>query len=92
LAGGGARILVRPEQIRLEESTNGGVGATVQSYEYYGHDAVVRVRPDAGGLPDLVVRVSGGFPLEPGHRVGLSVRGGVVAWPQEPAEPEIPPE
>jgi iron(III) transport system ATP-binding protein len=58
--GGPARVLVRPEQIMLDESPNGGVAATVQSYEYYGHDAVVRVRPDASGLPDLVVRVSGG--------------------------------
>jgi iron(III) transport system ATP-binding protein len=91
-ARGLARVLVRPEQIRLDESSNGGVAATVQSYEYYGHDAVVRVRPDAADLPDLVVRVSGGVPLEPGRRVGLSVLGGVVAWPQEPAEPHIPPE
>ena len=72
-AGGGrARVMVRPEQIRLDEPANGGVAATVQSYEYYGHDAVVRVRPEADGLPDLVVRVTGGVPLEPGHRVGLS--------------------
>jgi iron(III) transport system ATP-binding protein len=87
--GGSARVMVRPEQIRLEEASNGGVVATVQSYEYYGHDAVVRVRPEGVGLPDLVVRVTGGGPLEPGHRVGLSVLGTVVVWPQEP---EIPPE
>ena len=85
--GGRARVLVRPEQIKLEDPPNGGVGATVQSYEYYGHDAVVRVRPDVGELPDLVVRVTGGVPLEPGHRVGLSVLGGVVVWLGEPGEP-----
>ena len=84
--------MVRPEQIRLEEATNGGVVATVQSYEYYGHDAVVRVRPDGGSLPDLVVRVSGGAPLEPGRRVGLSVLGDVVVWPREPSDGKIPPE
>ena len=84
--------MVRPEQIRLEEPANGGVAATVQSYEYYGHDAVVRVRPEGDGLPDLVVRVTGGAPLEPGHRVGLSVLGAVVVWPQEPSKSEIPPE
>jgi iron(III) transport system ATP-binding protein len=91
-AGGPARVMVRPEQIKLEEPPNGGVVATVQSYEYYGHDAVVRVRADGGGLPDLVVRVTGGVPLEPGRRVGLSVLGAVLVWPQEPAEPENPPE
>ena len=57
---GKAQVLVRPEQIRLEEAADGGVVATVQSYEYYGHDAVVRVRPERTGLPDLVVRVTGG--------------------------------
>jgi iron(III) transport system ATP-binding protein len=86
---GRAQVMVRPEQIRLEEATNGGVVATVQSYEYYGHDAVVRVRPEGTDLPDLVVRVTGGAPLQPGHRVGVSVLGAVVVWPQEPG---IPPE
>ncbi len=90
--GGPARVLVRPEQIRLDESPNGGIVATVQTYEYYGHDAVVRVRPDGGSLPDLVVRVSGGAPLEPGRRVGLSVLGEVVVWPREPSDGRIPPE
>jgi iron(III) transport system ATP-binding protein len=86
---GRAQVMVRPEQIRLEDTPSGGVVATVQSYEYYGHDAVVRVRPEGTDLPDLVVRVTGGAPLEPGRRVGVSVLGAVVVWPQEP---EIPPE
>ena len=47
VGGGPAQVMVRPEQIRLEEPPHGGVVATVQSYEYYGHDAVVRVRPEA---------------------------------------------
>ena len=86
-AGGGrAQVMVRPEQIRLEQPTNGGVAGTVESYEYYGHDAVVRVRPEADGLPNLVVRVTGGVPFEPGHRVGLCVLGAVVVWPWEPEE------
>ncbi|HEY5383697.1 MAG TPA: TOBE domain-containing protein, partial [Acidimicrobiales bacterium] len=87
LPAGRAQVMVRPEQIRLEEATNGGVVATVQSYEYYGHDAVVRVRPEGTGLPDLVVRVTGGAPLQPGHRVGVSVLGAVVVWPQVPEFP-----
>jgi iron(III) transport system ATP-binding protein len=90
--GGRARVMVRPEQIRLDRAVDGELAATVQSYEYYGHDAVVRVRADADGLPELVVRVTGGAPLEPGRRVGLSVLGSVVVWPQEPIEPGKPPE
>ncbi len=87
--GGSARVMVRPEQIVLGEVVAGAMEGTVASYEYFGHDAVVRVRPGSEGLPDLVVRVTGGTPLEPGHRVGLSVVGTVVAWPVEPAEPTI---
>jgi iron(III) transport system ATP-binding protein len=84
--GGPAQVLVRPEQIRLDETPDRGVGATVESYEYFGHDAVVRVRPVPPGLPDLVVRMTGGRPVEPGRRVGLSVEGPVVAWPLDAAE------
>jgi iron(III) transport system ATP-binding protein len=84
--GGRARVLVRPEQIELGEPT-GRMDATVASYEYYGHDAVVRVRPEHEALPDLVVRVTGGSPLEPGRKVGLTVRGPVVAWPLDGSDP-----
>jgi iron(III) transport system ATP-binding protein len=86
--GGPAQVLVRPEQIRLAEAPDGGVEATVESYEYFGHDAVVRVRPASAELPDLVVRVTGGRPVEPGRRVGLSVEGPVVAWPLASVQPE----
>ena len=85
-AGGRARVLVRPEQIELGQPT-GTMDGTVASYEYYGHDAVVRVRPELEALPDLVVRVTGGSPLEPGRRIGLTVRGPVVAWPLDGAGP-----
>jgi iron(III) transport system ATP-binding protein len=84
--GGPARVLVRPEQIELGEP-RGAMDGTVASYEYYGHDAVVRVRPEVDGLPDLVVRVTGGFPMAPGTKVGLSVRGWVVAWPLDGPDP-----
>jgi iron(III) transport system ATP-binding protein len=84
--GGRARVLVRPEQIELGEPT-GQMDGTVASYEYYGHDAVVHVHPELEALPDLVVRVTGGSPLEPGRKVGLTVRGPVRAWPLDGADP-----
>jgi len=87
-----ARVMVRPEQIVLDRGATAGVEGTVASFEYFGHDAVVRVRVATAGLPELVVRVAGGAPLEPGARVGLSVRGPVVAWPVEVAEPAKAPE
>ena len=86
LGAGGPGSWSGPSRSGSSSRSNGGVAATVESYEYYGHDAVVRVRPEADGLPNLVVRVTGGVPLEPGRRVGLSVLGAVVVWPWEPEE------
>jgi iron(III) transport system ATP-binding protein len=82
---GRARVMVRPEQIELGE-VGEGIDGVVASYEYYGHDAVVHIRLERmgvpePGLPELVVRITGGSVLVPGLRVGLSVRGPVVAWP-----------
>jgi iron(III) transport system ATP-binding protein len=85
-AGGGpAHVMIRPEQLHIGEAASPAVPATVESYQYFGHDAVVRVRPELpGGVSSpaqLVVRVTGGRPLAPGGLVGLTVDGPVVAWP-----------
>jgi iron(III) transport system ATP-binding protein len=84
--GGPAHVLIRPEQLVIGEAGAAPVVATVESYQYFGHDAVVRVHPEGAELPELVVRVTGGTPLEAGARVGLSVHGSVVAWPIEEGE------
>ena len=73
--------MVRPEQLLLGDA-DAAVPSVVRSYEYFGHDAVVRVQPDGGDLPELVVRISGGIPLAPGTRVGVRVQGTVVVWPE----------
>jgi iron(III) transport system ATP-binding protein len=83
-AGGSAEVLIRPEQLVIGDAAGAALAGTIESYQYFGHDAVVRVHPDAAGLPDLVVRVTGGTPLVAGARVGLAVQGAVVAWPAEP--------
>jgi iron(III) transport system ATP-binding protein len=79
--GGPAHVMIRPEQLQIVEAGSGPVPATVASYQYFGHDAVVRVVPEVDGLPDLVVRITGGTPLAAGARIGLRVQGPVVAWP-----------
>ncbi len=76
-----AHVMIRPEQLVIGDVDPARLAGTVESYEYYGHDAVARVRPETEHLPDLVVRVTGGTPLVAGARVGLSVQGSVVAWP-----------
>jgi hypothetical protein len=80
--------MVRPEQLLLGGDDATAIPSVVRSYEYFGHDAVVRVQPDDGGLPELVVRITGGSPLAPGTRVGLRVHGSVVVWPMAVAAPE----
>jgi iron(III) transport system ATP-binding protein len=86
-----ARVMVRPEQLFMVPAGDGphddvdgiGVDGVVQSYEYFGHDAVVRVRPYTDTLPLLTVRITGGEPIRPGTKVSLQVRGAVVAWPEK---------
>ncbi len=80
-ADGPAHVMIRPEQLVIGDAGGSALVATVESYEYYGHDAVVRVRPESEELSDLIVRVTGGTPLVTGARIGLTVAGSVVAWP-----------
>jgi iron(III) transport system ATP-binding protein len=90
-AGGPAHVMIRPEQLQIVGVGPGAVEATVESYQYFGHDAVVRVRPEVDRLPELVVRITGGTPLATGARIGLRVQGPVVAWPMEgPGPGEAP--
>jgi iron(III) transport system ATP-binding protein len=86
--GDAAMVLVRPEQVELVAEDAGVLAGEVTGYEYFGHDAVVRIRPDTPcgpGEPSLVVRVIGPTLLRPGDRVGLAGRGPVRAWPASEA-------
>jgi iron(III) transport system ATP-binding protein len=92
---GRVKVMVRPEQLILDESGARGVPSVVRSYEYFGHDAVVRIQPEIAGLSELVVRITGAEPLVPGAHVSVSVHGAVVVWPMDdqgrvsaPREPE----
>jgi iron(III) transport system ATP-binding protein len=102
-APGGARldgaalvVLVRAEQLILCGAPAGDLPAAhVLNAEFYGHDAVVRLRPEWDESTVLTARSSeaAALPAE-GARVGLSVRGGVVAWAGDvlsgPCEPGHP--
>jgi len=88
-AGGAAVVLVRPEQLALvEPGTDGVLTGEITEYQYFGHDAVARIRPDrpcgpGGGADPLVVRVPGGIVLRPGARTGVVAVGKVRAWAGE---------
>ena len=83
-------VLIRPEQIDIVPNED-GLAAQVTSYRYHGHDAVLCVQPEAGGVgsPPVVVRITGGphRPAGPqlpaGTAVTLRARGPVFAWPAD---------
>ncbi len=76
-------VLVRPEQIVVSaEPGDDRRTARVLAAEFYGHDAVVRLRADWDSSQMLIARMSDAGTLpEVGSGVALSVRGRVVAWP-----------
>jgi iron(III) transport system ATP-binding protein len=81
---GRVTVLVRPEQICLTPPGADAIPGRVTATQYYGHDALVAVRPGASGSPggddELRVRVSRSDPPQPGEFVSLTVRGCVAAW------------
>jgi iron(III) transport system ATP-binding protein len=81
-------VLIRPEQLEVMEPTGpGALEGRVLDCEFYGHDAVVRIRPD-GGTPELLIARTtlGSEVLGPGTQVSLHVNGAVVGWPAKMAE------
>jgi iron(III) transport system ATP-binding protein len=75
-ARGPVRVMIRPERLLAEP----GGGATVEEVEYFGHDAVYRVRLADGGL--VRSRVIGAPALVAGDPVTLAFTGApTVAYP-----------
>lgn len=79
---GPATVMLRPEQLSVHAvSGSGAPGAEVLGVDYFGHDAIVRLRPDFDRERVLVARtllLDGS--LAPGARVKLAARGPVMAW------------
>jgi iron(III) transport system ATP-binding protein len=89
-ASGGAAagvVMVRPEQldVRLREegahgeSSAAGLGGRVERCRYYGHDALLHIRPEEpSGGEMLLARVHGEQALPVGTRVTVAARGPVT--------------
>jgi len=84
---GQVTVLIRPEQLEIAERSPSAAVAPdcltghVIACEYYGHDAVVRVRPDSEqASQEVIVRTTGGPQLAAGAPVVVRARGPVVAW------------
>jgi iron(III) transport system ATP-binding protein len=81
---GAATVLVRPEQVEvLPEPAGGTVPATVARQDFFGHDALLVLDLDGGDQVTARVFEVAAHPLGTGARVGLRVRGPVLAYPVE---------
>ena len=86
-ASGPVTVLIRPEQLEIVPGgPDGGehpdcLAGRVVACDYYGHDAVVRVRPDSQHCSgEVIVRTTGGPQLPAGAPVLVRARGPVLAW------------
>jgi iron(III) transport system ATP-binding protein len=86
-APGRVTVLIRPEQLQLAPVRPGTVTARVEACQYFGHDALLIVHPEAArpnGSSELRARTDRPDPPEPGAVVSLDVAGCVAAWSTGP--------
>jgi iron(III) transport system ATP-binding protein len=82
-AAGSGLVIVRPEQLQVTPSQD-GVGANgfhgrVEECRYYGHDALLHIRPEQPGQSELLLaRVHGEDALAVGTRVSVAAHGAVA--------------
>lgn len=71
--------MLRPEQLVVSAGSAGdGLAGVVAECRYYGHDAVLQIRPDDSGQL-LLARVHGEQALPSGTPVRVTARGPVAA-------------
>ncbi len=81
---GAGRVIVRPEQLDVHirahyNLEDDGLAGKVEQCRYYGHDALLHIRPERAGEAELLLaRVSGGQALPVGTHVSVAVHGPVT--------------
>ncbi len=86
-----AIVLVRPEQVRLDDRPEApGTAARVEAVEYHGHDAVVTLQAAGPQEARLLARVTGVPDVKVGSVLRASAVGPVVAWRRDVAEMPVP--
>jgi iron(III) transport system ATP-binding protein len=85
--GGGrsGSVIVRPEQLHVSARTphgaagGWGIGGRIEQCRYYGHDAMLEIRPDGAGDGELLLaRVTGEQALPVGTAVTVAAHGPVT--------------
>ena len=87
-------VMIRPEQLEVHERADGahddgaaGLPGRVEQCRYYGHDALLHIRPNApAGAELLLARVHGGQALPAGTPVIVAARGTATLVDPEPDE------
>jgi iron(III) transport system ATP-binding protein len=79
LPDGRARVLLRPEQLRLSAPVAAAPVARVRSVDFYGHDSRVWLDLPDGGT--VSARLDGADLPDAGDDVAISVRGTALAFP-----------
>jgi iron(III) transport system ATP-binding protein len=79
VADGPARVLLRPEQLRLSPPAPGAVVARVGGLDFYGHDSRVWLTLPDGGT--VSARLDGSDLPAVGDDVAVTVRGTALAFP-----------
>jgi iron(III) transport system ATP-binding protein len=79
---GPARLMVRPEQVRLVPVAGAATTGKVEEVTYYGAQVVVRIAIADGGV--VTARGPSSRPPAVGEPVGLVIEGPVVAFPVDP--------
>ena len=86
---GATLVMVRPEQLEIHPreaaghaagdgaGDGPGLAGRVEECRYYGHDALLRIRPEDPGLTVLLARVHGELALPAGSRVTIAAHGPV---------------
>jgi iron(III) transport system ATP-binding protein len=81
--GSGGIVMVRPEQISVSaRPKSGGLRGEVTQCRYYGHDALLYIRPaEPVGQGVLIARVPGEGALPAGTHVSVTAHGPVFPLP-----------
>ena len=86
VADGPARLLLRPEQLRLSASSPDAVPARVRGVDFYGHDS--RVWLDLAGGLTVSARLEGADVPATGDQVSVAVAGTALPFPA--GAPSVP--
>ncbi|MFP5373224.1 MAG: ABC transporter ATP-binding protein [Actinomycetes bacterium] len=87
---GRAKVLLRPEQLRLSPPTAEGSAARVRSVDFYGHDS--RVWLDLPSGVTVSARLEGADLPAAGDAVSITVQGAVLPFPADPQSPRRRPD